>query len=159
MKKRYTNQTRALAAVLPSIISHKGWKVKLDMYSFFAEWDQTVADHVAECSRPLRIKKDTLWVEVENSSWMQQLQYEKYQMLEAINARLKFSRIKDIKFTLPEGDRKEQKPERTRLTFVSPDPGEVDHFERQIESIEDDRTRNAIFQLWYLSRSCKREKR
>ncbi len=156
MKKRYMNQTHALATVLPGIISHRGWKVKLDMYSFFADWDQIVAEHVAECSRPLRIKKDTLWVEVENSSWMQQIQYEKYQMLEDINARLKFSRIKDIKFTLPEGETKEPKPERARLTFVSPDPREVEHFERQIASIDDDRTRDAIFRLWYLSRSCKR---
>ncbi|PIE63833.1 MAG: hypothetical protein CSA26_10950 [Desulfobacterales bacterium] len=159
MKKGYRNQTCALAAVLPDIISHKGWKVKLDMYSFFPDWEQIVAGNAAACSRPLKIKKDTLWVEVENSSWMQQLQYEKYQILADINARLKFSRIKDIKFTLPEGDRKEPKPERARLTFVSPDPQEVERFEKQIESIEDDRTRKAIFWLWYLSRSCKRKKR
>lgn len=152
-KKRKTHDQ--VAKVLSEVTRHQGWNVKLDMHSFFPKWKNIVDEDVASCSKPLKITKDTLWLEVENSTWMQQLQFEKLRILEAINATLKLSKIKDIRFVLPHHS-EEQKQERgPGLRYVPPDSAELEKFERQVSIIEDEASRQALVRLWYLAKSCK----
>lgn len=150
-------KNRTVSGVLPDVVRHKGWDVKLDMHSFFPVWDKVVGEEVAGCSRPLKIVRNVLWLEVENSTWMQQLQFEKSRMLDDINATLKISRIKDIKFLLPR--RCEEPPVRKQpeIVFVPPDPEELRKFEEQVGVIEDEAIREALIRLWYLSKACKRK--
>ncbi len=152
------NWSRTVSKVLPEIASHNGWEEKLDMYSFFPVWDQVVDDYIAECTKPLKIVRGVLWLEVENSTWMQQLQFEKMRILNDINATLKLSRIKDIKFLLPQ-DNFEEKKEDVQIAFVAPDPEALKKFEKQAAMIEDDTIRDALVRLWYLSKACKRKKK
>lgn len=149
--KAYTS----IAGVIPSVSRHQGWDVKLDMHSFFPIWDQVVDEDVAGCSRPLKIVKDTLWLEVENSTWMQQLQFDKMRILDCINATLKKSRIKDIKFVLAQ---EEKQPLRgpAEITFVAPKPDQLARFEEQVASIEDEAIRQSLVRLWYFSKACRR---
>lgn len=155
-KKKYTRYT-SIAGVLPEVTRHQGWAAKLDMHSFFPKWTEIVDDEVAECSRPLKIVKDVLWLEVESSTWMQQLQFEKVRILEAVNATLKISRLKDIKFVLAKGGEKTGGYELPELSYEPPDPGELKKFEEQVSVIEDDSIRDSLVRLWYLAKACKRK--
>lgn len=148
---------RPVSSVLPEISRFKGWDIKLDMHSFFPKWDRVVGENVASCSRPLKIVKTTLWLEVENSTWMQQLQFEKRRILDDINATLKLSRITDIKFVLPRDEEDDAAKERPRVSFVSPDPEILEQFEKQVGIIKDDAIRESLVRLWYLSKACRRE--
>lgn len=150
---------RKVAGILPDILSHHGWHKKLEMHSFFPQWEKIVGETVAECSKPKKIVKDVLWVEVSNSAWMQQLQFEKFQILEDINATLRHSRIRDIKFTLPQEKDEKQKIGIPPLLFSTPDPDKLSRFEKQAEVIQDDAARKALIRLWYLSQACRREKK
>ena len=158
MGSRKVKKSGVVSGVLPDIVDHKGWKMKLDMHSFFPIWHKVVSENVASCSRPLKIVKDTLWLEVSNSSWMQQLQFEKRQILQDINATLKISRIRDIKFILPQDDKGAREKDEKPLSFVSPDPEVLQKFEQQVGVIEDDAIRDSLIRLWYLSKACRREK-
>ncbi len=158
MGSRKVKKSGVVSRVLPDIVDHKGWKMKLDMHSFFPIWHKVVSENVASCSRPLKIVKDTLWLEVSNSSWMQQLQFEKRQILQDINATLKISRIRDIKFILPQDDKGAREKDEKPLSFVSPDPEVLQKFEQQVGVIEDDAIRDSLIRLWYLSKACRREK-
>jgi hypothetical protein len=128
----------------------------LDKHSFFPIWDRVVSGNAAQCSRPLKIVKDVLWLEVDNSSWMQELQFEKQQILEDINATLKLSKIRDIKFLLPVDEGSEKKAESGGITFVPPDPEELKRFEQMAGVIEDEAIREALIRLWYLSKACRK---
>ena len=130
----------------------------MDMHSFFPVWEKVVSENAAACSRPLKIVKDVLWLEVENSTWMQQLLFEKMQILDDINATLKLSRIRDIKFVLPQDGNPPKGEETGEISFVPPDPEAVRRFEEQVSVIEDDASREALMRLWYLSKACRRTK-
>ncbi len=136
---------------------HQGWAAKLDMHSFFSKWAEIVEEEIAECSRPLKIVKDVLWIEVESSAWMQQLQFEKLRILEAVNATLKMSRLKDIKFVLARGDDETGGYELPELSYNPPDPEELKIFEEQVSVIEDDKIRDSLVRLWYFAKACKRK--
>ena len=159
MTKRRGGRDESVNGFLADLIRHKGWREKLEMHSIFPKWERVVAEHVAECARPLKIVKEVLWIEVENSTWMQQLQYEKFQILDEINRTLKYSRIRDIRFTLPTEKGAEDEYKLPHVFFESVDPSEVKRFEEQVSVIEDEPTREAMIRLWYLSRACRREKK
>ncbi|MEE4240711.1 MAG: DUF721 domain-containing protein [Desulfopila sp.] len=152
-KRKHQN----LSGILPEVVRHKGWAVKLDLHSIFPIWEKVVGEEIADCSRPLKIVKNVLWLEVENSTWMQQLQFEKCRMLDAINACLKISKIKDIKFLLPRRDNEPPVRKLPEIVFVSPDPEELRKFEEQVGVISDEAIRESLVRLWYLSKACRRK--
>ncbi len=153
-KRKYSQK---LTRVIPGVVNAKGWAMKLDMHSFFPIWEKVVTGNAVTCSRPLKIVKDILWLEVENSTWMQQLQFEKMQILDEINATLKISRIRDIKFVLPQDDAPPPSGNTGKITFKPPDPEALIKFEKQVSVIEDDAIRDALVRLWYLSKACRRD--
>ena len=154
---RNDKKQESLAASLPGLIRDRGWEKQLDLYSLFVEWDRIVDRTTAEHARPLKIVRDVFWVEVDNSSWVHQLQFQKLQLLESLNTALKMSRLKDLKFTL--AGALEEPPERPKkkVTFMPVDPDELAAFEHQVSLIEDTASRVALVRLWYLSKACRRE--
>ncbi len=153
-KKKQTN----IAGLLPSLIRDKGWEKQFDLHSIFENWMDLVGQEISECAIPLKIEKGVLWLEVENSAWLQQLQYEKIDILDVLNNSLKLSALKDIKMVLPKG-KSEQIKKRTypEIHFVRPEGKEIDAFQDQISCIEDEKCREALMQFWYLARACKRK--
>ncbi|MDR3542739.1 MAG: DUF721 domain-containing protein [Desulfocapsaceae bacterium] len=155
--KKFNNEKRAdaLAAALPDLIRDKGWEKQLDLYSLFVEWERIVGAETACHARPSKIVRNVIWVEVDNSSWMHQLQFEKVRILEGLNAALELSRLQDVKFTLA-GKVEETEPEKAKVTFVPVDAAELAAFEYQVSLIEDKESREALIRLWYLSKACRR---
>ena len=146
-----------IAEIFPQLARQNGWEIQLDLHSVFANWATLVDPETAEHCRPLKIRRGVLWVEVENSAWLQQLRFQKYQLLETINASLTKSRIEDIKYALPKGKGEDKKPEEAPVRFVSPPAGEVAEFRNQISFIGDEQCREALFRFWYLVRACSRK--
>lgn len=152
-KKKYAK----VSGFLPELVRHKGWQVKLEQHSFFPVWEDVVGEDLARCSRPVKVVKNVLWLEVDNSTWMQQLQFDKMRILEAVNSTLSKSRIKDIKFTLPTKEAQDLEQKSTELTFVAPDQQELKKFEQQVGCIKDDAARESLVRLWYLTKACRRQ--
>lgn len=157
MAQKRQRKYAIIAGILPEVARHHGWSNKLDQHSFFPHWAEIVDEDVGQCSRPLKIVKNVLWLEVENSTWMQQLQFEKVRILEDINATLKLSRIKDIKFVLARDDQENRRYVLPELSYHPPTPEEVKKFEAQVEVIEDEKIRDSLVRLWYLAKACKRK--
>jgi hypothetical protein len=148
-------KTQKLSFTLPGILKDKGWERKFDQHRVFLEWDNLVDETIAAHSRPLKVVKDVLWLEVENSAWMQQLQYQKIILLETLNAYLDISRFSDIRFALQEKKKKKRRRQESSLSYISPPPEEVAQFEKQISFLEDGDIRDSLMRLWYLSKACK----
>ncbi len=152
------NNTRAVADFLPDLVRSMGWEKQLALYRIFPRWKKLVSEDFARHSMPLKIEWNVLWLEVENSSWLQQLQYGKYELLDALNAFLGPGKLQDVRMVLPTQkdtsiygeDTKE-----TRLVYESPAPEKVAAFRKKLECIDDDRCREALMRYWYLSHACR----
>jgi len=155
--KKYSKQKgqESLAAALPDLVRDKGWEKQLDLYSLFLEWDKIVDRTTAQHARPLKIVRNIFWVEVDNSSWMHQLQFQKVQILESLNTALVSSCLKDIKFVLAEKTEDHRQERKIKVTFAPVDPVELKAFEDQVGLIGDEKIREALVRLWYLSQACR----
>ncbi len=140
------NNKRKIAQFLPSIMRQKGWEKQLDMHSVFERWGELVSEDAAEHARPVKIERGVLWLEVENSAWLSQLQYEKLEMLDSLNNSLVLGRFTDIKMILiKKGEvnpfaRPAPGPD---VYFETPDRQKIDSFRSQIEVIEDEGCRES----------------
>ena len=114
-----------------------------------------MADHAT----PEKIVKNVLFVQVENSAWIQQFQYRKMELLDIFNGHLKLSQLSDIKFKPATKKQREKKEEKGGIQFISPSSEEQEAFRRQIAIVDDEKIRESLMRLWYLDHACKRMKR
>ncbi len=129
----------------------------MDLHSLFPHWkDLFRGSDLVEYARPLKISQGVLWVEVVSSVWVQQLRYQKPFILGTLNDFLQKSQLKDIRFTLPDGEVKD-KQQRTKVRFQAPSTQEIAGFKEQIAFIEDAQIKEALMRFWYLSAACVRE--
>ncbi len=147
----------AVADILPGLVQQNGWEMQLDLHSIFGSWEKVVDRETSQHCRPLKISRGTLWLEADNSAWLQQLRYQKHQLLEAINGSLKNSRIEDIKFVLPKGDDVQKVSGSQPVRFIPPQAPEIDRFRNQISTIGDEQCREALFRFWYLAHACRKK--
>ncbi|CAG35661.1 DUF721 domain-containing protein [Desulfotalea psychrophila] len=153
---RKKSSTKDVTSLLPGLVRAKGWEVELERYDVFRNWEKLLGEEVAGCSAPLKVERNILWVEVENSVWLQQLQYQKAWMLDEINAFLKLSSLADIKLLIKSGRPKEEKEE-TRIDYKPPAAAEFEKFKEKTAWIEDEASREALQNFWYLFHACKRK--
>jgi len=148
-------KAKGVAAVLPTLMRERGWEKQLDLHSIFPRWQELVGEEVSDHAHPLKVVRGTLWMEVENSSWLQHLQYQKIELLDLLNQSLRLTRLSDIKMVLPVGKKKSAKEPERSVSFVRPDEKKIAAFEQQVNCIADEKCREALMQFWYLSHACK----
>jgi len=160
MVLRKRNTGRSVTELLPEIIEDFGWEKQLDLHSIFPLWRQLVSEELGRYAEPLKIERGVLWLKVESSAWMQQFQYEKLVLLEELNNHLRISRLKDVRMVLPTTAEKMKADEQDgggdSVSFVTPDEESVRAFEKQIESIDDEKCRESLMRFWYLAHACRR---
>ncbi|PHR24665.1 MAG: hypothetical protein COA36_15360 [Desulfotalea sp.] len=154
------NSSVNVTTLLSSLVRHKGWEKQLDLHSIFPEWKRLVSEDFAEHAVPLKIEREVLWLEVENSSWLQQLQYGKIEVLDDLNHFLRLGFLKDVKMVLPsEKDKNHFNPDEKGpvIQFERPSPEKVASFQEQVGCIADEKCRDALMQFWYLANACKKK--
>jgi len=147
---------QAIASLLSKITCDQGWQQQLDSHRLFLHWDRLVDTDTSAHARPLKIVGDVLWLEVTNSAWMQQLQFQKIQLLEMLSEPLRLSRLTDIRFTLADNSGTKG-PDKPKVSFTQPDTAEREAFHEQVATVENETIRNALMSLWYQSHSCRRK--
>lgn len=155
--KKENKQLQGLVNLLPQLSKHRGWEEQLDMHSLFVRWSKLVDKDTALHCKPLKIVKKVLWVEVENSAWLQQLQFQTVHLLAILNDALSISRLEGLRFCIAEHEQAEKDNPGPLLRYVPPPAEDLAAFERQVESIADKDAREALIRFWYLSQACKRE--
>jgi len=146
---------KVISGVLPTLLRERGWEKQLDLHSIFPRWEELAGKEMSDHAQPLKIVRGTLWLEVENSSWLQHFQYQKIELLDTLNQSLRLTRLSDIKMVLPVGKKKSERVPDRSVSFVRPDEKKIAAFEQQISCIADEKCREALMQFWYLSHACK----
>lgn len=152
--------TEALSHTFAGLIRDKDWEYRFDQHRVFPEWERLVDPETAACSRPLKVVKDVLWLEVDNSAWVQQLQFKKLPLLDTLNRYLRLSYFSDIRFTVKERQKtspQEDQAARPRIRFKPPSEAEIEKFRAQIDFIEDEDIKESMLRLWYVSQACKQK--
>lgn len=147
----------ALNGLIPRLLQQRGWEEQLDLHSIFVDWQELLESDIADHCRPLKIVKKVLWVEVENSAWLQQLQFQTILLLDILNSSLRLSKLKGLRFCVEEKKQHIADEPESSLSYVQPPAKDVANFEQQAEIIPDKEVREALVRFWYLSQACKKE--
>ena len=151
---RYSDQT--LESAFAGIIRDKDWEKKFDQHRVFSKWAELVDEETAACARPLKVVNDVLWVEVDNSAWLQQLQFKKPELLDILNDFLRVSYFSDLRFSVGEKQTSEPRKKEAAVKMVPPSAEEMERFEKQIDFIEDEEIKKAMARLWYVSHAVRK---
>ncbi len=75
-----------------------GLDVRMQELQILSVWNDCVGSSIANFSTPIEIRKNKLFVSVENSAWRYELSLKKSEIIEKLNQNLKKKIIRDIVF-------------------------------------------------------------
>lgn len=138
----------ALGEQLEGVIAMRLGRRQWSFYLLTKEWGEVVGPRAAGHTLPAWIRKDILWVYADNSSWMQELNLKKPQIIERAMERLQGDVISDIRWM--------QQPQKTPMApvteYFSPerelDPKREQEFYHMTKIIQDADCQAALFKLW-----------
>lgn len=93
MKARFPSRA---GSVLAEIVAQSEFRDRLHQYSVFPLWAEVVGAELARRTEPLRIEEGKLFVRVDGSAWMQELQFLKHEIRERLNARAGAELVREI---------------------------------------------------------------
>ena len=92
----WTSAADILNSVLPNVASAE----RLQEYRVWEVWEEAVGRPVARKAQPSKIQRGKLFVTVSNSAYLQEMQFYKAQIRDAVNRSLSAPVVKDIFFVL-----------------------------------------------------------
>ena len=107
MKNRKSRAPEQVSTILERVLSSLNLGIKVKQYRIWEVWDSVVGEAIARQAQPKQIRAMVLWVTVSSSTWMQQLEFMKRQIVERINERIGEKVISDIRFRIGEITREE----------------------------------------------------
>jgi len=89
---------QSAAEILQTLLPHLPIANRLHEYRVWEVWEAAVGEAVARKARPSKIQNGKLFVTVSNSVYLQELQFHKLRLKEAVNRQLGAAVVKDIFF-------------------------------------------------------------
>jgi predicted nucleic acid-binding Zn ribbon protein len=93
-----------VGTVVHALLDRIGIRGRVERAATAASWADSVGPHIARVTRATRVRGRTLFVEVENASWLTELNMMKRSLLEGLNQDRKSGRIDRIVFVQADGD-------------------------------------------------------
>jgi predicted nucleic acid-binding Zn ribbon protein len=85
-----------LGDVLRAALARLPDALRLADHALWSHWDAVVGPVVAAHARPHRLRRGVLTVHVDGPEWMQELQFQKQDLRERLNARLGRPAVREI---------------------------------------------------------------
>ena len=123
------------------------WGNQQHLLQLMRDWPQIAGQQVSQLTRPAFFRKDVLWIYVQDSAWMQHMQYVKPDLLQRVNAALTGTVVADLRWQLQPADDREQ-PARTRRPPQPVDAEQRQLFRSMTASIGDAACKAALQRLW-----------
>jgi predicted nucleic acid-binding Zn ribbon protein len=95
-RNQWTSAGDILNSVLPSLANAE----RLQEYRVWEVWEEAVGRVVARKAQPSKIRRGKLFVTVSSSAYLQELQFYKAHIRDAVNQRLGSPVVKDLFFVL-----------------------------------------------------------
>lgn len=162
MDSQENDSAKDLGALLQSVFHQKKWQDRIEIHQVFLFWDKILGE-LANHAQPEIIRDNTLWVNVSDSVWMQQLQFEKQTIIDQINRELSkyckntqretgaVPKIEAIKFKLDptlSHSTQTQPSLAEQFDSVPVDASRLKSFESAVKSINDETIEKSLKSLW-----------
>ncbi|MBK8552827.1 MAG: DUF721 domain-containing protein [Ignavibacteria bacterium] len=92
------NKTVCLKSELDNFMTYIGLDARMQELQILNVWSDCVGEAIAKYSSPQELRKNKLFVRVENAAWRYELSLNKTEIIEKLNQKLKKKLIKDIIF-------------------------------------------------------------
>jgi predicted nucleic acid-binding Zn ribbon protein len=89
-----------VSEIIPKVIKPMGLQKKSEQVEIMLEWGSIVGEKISAKTKPDGVKRGVLRVLVESSSWMNELQLIKPELMTKIENRFGKNKIRDIRFCL-----------------------------------------------------------
>ena len=101
-RERKKRKPEKVNSILEKVLGSLNLGIKMKQYQIWEVWDSVVGEPIARQAQPLKIRNMILWVTVSSSTWMQQLEFMKRQIIDRLNERIGEKVINDIRFRIGE---------------------------------------------------------
>src|SRR5262245_59975113 len=99
-RRFHARKPKAIANVLAQLITARGYgRVQADANLHIA-WQKAAGETIAKFTRPGRLRRGTLEVTATNSAIVQELTFQKQQILTQLNTELPDARVRDIRYRI-----------------------------------------------------------
>ena len=92
-----------VGGLVGALLAKWGIAERVERATVIADWERLVGPHIARVSRPVRIREDTLFVEVESAAWRMELSLLRPRLMRQVNAGRRTGRIEKIVFLQSDG--------------------------------------------------------
>jgi predicted nucleic acid-binding Zn ribbon protein len=97
-RRHYARKPKKIADVLAQLITARGYgRIQADS-NLVAAWQQAAGLTIAKYTRPGRIRRGTLEVTASNSTIIQELTFQKQQILAQLQSEMPDASIRDVRF-------------------------------------------------------------
>jgi hypothetical protein len=169
VKKGAKMDYQSIGDIVPKTFANHGMQRDFYQWKVFSIWNATIGKPIAQFAQPTKLFRGTLTVAVKNSTWMQELQFMKQEMIDRLNREisklqspkdeqipLELTPIKDLRFFLAtkirawvdenQGDSQEK---RLEDPFPTAPPEVIARAQELTQDIKDEELRT-LFQRLYL---------
>lgn len=139
--------------ILTAYLVDRGYYTRIQRLQALKLWPQTVGGNIAQATRPLGVREQTLVVGVFQAVWRQQLQILKPQILHKLNSQLPAeAKLADIylKQLPPEKSQSQPVTQRSCQLAEKVKPEDAQHIQNLTSSIKDSRIREDLQNLLQL---------
>ena len=85
--------------ILKKAIEKNGFNHYVNQQKAIDRWSEIVGKTISENTKATKMSNGVLYIETKNSTWRQELQLQKQDIVKKLNKKLKNKIIKDIRFT------------------------------------------------------------
>jgi predicted nucleic acid-binding Zn ribbon protein len=134
-----------LGSVLEGLLGELHLDVRVRQHQVWGMWDELVGEGIAGKAQPDRVRGKTLFVNVANSAWMQELQFMRRMIIDRINKALGAELIDSIQFRIGTvSGRAEKVQSRKAEDHVPLPPDIVEEIDRCVQEIKDEEVRERM---------------
>jgi hypothetical protein len=147
-KRSRHNELSFLGDSWSAVFASKKWKHQWRLLRLAQDWPAIVGTEVARLTAPAFFRQDVLWIFVQDSAWMQHMQFIKLDLRERVNRVLEGPPIVDIRWLL-----QPEIPPQPARHLPEPHPVHPEQersFRRMTESVANSECREALQRLWQI---------
>jgi hypothetical protein len=145
-KKR---KIQLLSDHLGTVLSTQQWGRQIYLFTLTRHWPEIAGQERAEYCMPAYFRRDVLWIYVDSSIWMQQLQMAKPELLTRINRFLKEKQhVEDLRWLVQPAGLIDPPEEEYIPPPLTVDPAAEKNLHAMAKSIPDPTTRKAFCTMW-----------
>ncbi len=87
-----------IASALKQLIKKQGMETEINQQKAVDVWGEVVGKKINEHTEPIDVRFGVLTVKTSSPVWRQELQFQKKNIVDSINKKLKKTTIKDVRF-------------------------------------------------------------